>query len=118
MTPALLKSTKTKYKMYRQSLGKPKSSSSYINFKKYNKIKRLSKETYFTNELAIHRNDLTKTWKILKSLIGKFNDKSGISDSFKMNGSLCKEPKKYLTNFVTIFLKLVGNMQAIYTTCS
>ena len=32
MTPALLKSTKTKYKMYRKSLGKPKSSSSYINF--------------------------------------------------------------------------------------
>ena len=93
MTPALLKSTKTKYKMYRKSLGKPKSSSSYINFIKYrntyNKIKRLSKETYFTNELAIHRNDLTKTWKILKSLIGKLNDKSGISDSFKINGSLC-----------------------------
>ena len=68
--------------MYRKSLGKPKSSSSYINFIKYrntyNKIKRLSKETYFTNELAIHRNDLTKTWKILKSLIGKLNDKSGI----------------------------------------
>ena len=50
MTPALLKSTKTKYKMYGKSLGKPKSRFSYINFIKYrntyNMIKRLSKETY------------------------------------------------------------------------
>jgi len=51
MILALLKSSMTREKMLRKSLGKPKNSKAYINFIKYgnlyNKLKKLHKQNYY-----------------------------------------------------------------------
>ena len=69
MTPALLKSSKTRDKLYRKSLGKAKDNMAYTNFIKYrncfNRLKRIAKQTYYANQLSEYRNDLKKSGKFL-----------------------------------------------------
>ena len=110
MTPALLKSSKTKDKMHRKCIGKQKDSPSfklYIRYRNtYNKIKRICKQTYFANELSLYQNDLKKTWKTLKSLIGKTSDKSGISDMFNINNNKITNAKTISDKFCEYFSEI------------
>ena len=104
MTPALLKSSKTKDKMYRKCIGKQKDYIRYRN--KYNEIKRICKQTYFANEISLYQNDLKKTWKTLKTLIGKTSNKSGKSDMFNINNDMIKNPKTITDKFCEYFSEI------------
>ena len=110
MTSALLKSSKTKDKMYRKCIGKQKDSLSFKNYiryrNKFNELKRICKQNYFADELTLYQNDLKKTWKILKSLIGKTNNKSGISDMFNINNTMIKKPKTIADKFCDYFTEI------------
>jgi hypothetical protein len=80
MTPAMLKSSKTRDKMYRKSIGKSKNNPMYIDFIRYrnfyNKLKKVCKQTHYARQLSLYKNDVRRTWKILREVIGKQNDKS------------------------------------------
>ena len=103
MTPALLKSSKTKDKMYRKCQGKPKDSIAYTNFVKYrnlfNYIKNIRKQTYYSDKLLEYRHDLKKTWQIFNKIIGRKSDKNGISDMFKVNNETIRDPKTIADKF-------------------
>ena len=55
-------------------------------------------------QMSFPNTRITKTLKIVKMLIGINNDKSGISDSFKIDNKFTKDSN---SNFVNISLKLV-----------
>jgi hypothetical protein len=110
MTPALLKSSMTREKMFRKSLGKPKDSKAYNNFIKYrnlyNKLKKLHKQNNYATELTKFKNDTRRTWKILKEVIGKQNDKSNISEVFRSGNDIIKDPKTISNMFCKYFSEI------------
>ena len=70
----------------------------------YNKLKKICKQN--VHELTLYKSDLTKTWNILKSEIGKTNDKSGIPETFKIGGNLTKDPKTIADNLCQYFAEI------------
>ena len=43
---------------------------------------------YYSNELELHKNDLSKSWKILRSIIGKDSNNSKRKFSFNINNTV------------------------------
>ena len=110
MTPGLIKSSKTKLKLYRKSIGKSKESrehktfASYRNY--YNKLKRITKQNYYSEQLEIYRNDTRQTWKLLKEVIGKTNNKSKISEIFKIDNTTTTNRTKIADGFCKYFSEI------------
>ena len=115
MTTGLLKSSKTRDILFRKCIGKPKQSQSYTNFIRYrnnfNRIKRVCKQNYYASELYKYKYNIQKTWNILKTLIGKNNNKSGISDTFKIDNTITKNASKISNKFCEYFSD-IGNQFA------
>ena len=115
MTPALLKSSRTKRIMYKECLGKSKESQTYQNFIKYrntyNRLTRTSKQNYYASELTKYKYNAKKTWGILNTLIGRNNTLGGISESFKINGNVTND-KKIISNKFCEFFSEIGNKYA------
>ncbi len=113
MTPALLNSTKTKDRMYRNCLGQPPTSIAYKNFvtyrTHYKNIKQRSKQDYYHNLLSEYRTDLRKTWHIFNSIIGRTADKTGISDMFHVNNVAIKNLKTIADKFCDFFSEIGQN---------
>ena len=55
--------------------------------------------------------NIQKTWNILKTLIGKNNNKSGISDTFKIDNTIIKNASKISNKFCEYFSD-IGNQFA------
>ena len=81
----------TKYSQYRNA---------------YNILKRKAKSTFY-NELFIkYRHDIRKTWGVINSLIGKTNDKSSISETFKINNAPINDPELIANEFYKFFTNI------------
>ena len=106
MTPALLKSSRTKRIMYKKCLGKSKERQTYRNT--YNRLKRTSKQNYYASELTKYKYNAKKTWGILNTLIGRNNTLGGISESFKINGNITNDKKIISYIFCELFSE-IGN---------
>ena len=52
----------------------------YLNC--FNRIKRAAKEKYYHDIIEQNKQDIANTWKILKTIIGKQNDKSNLPQHF------------------------------------
>ena len=46
----------------------------------------MAKESYFNLELELNKNNLNKTWEILRQAIHKQNNRPTIPDTFIING--------------------------------
>ena len=84
MTPGFLKSTKTKYQLYRHALGKPNtaldiSNSPKIEISIINTLLRKCKIKYYNEILIKYKNDSRKTWSDLNQIIKKNNNKNVMS---------------------------------------
>ena len=77
----------------------------------YNKLKRITKLTYYADLFHKYQNDIRNTWKVLKSLVGRSNDKSTISEQFKCNDSVTSDPLIIADSFCEYFSN-VGNIFA------
>ena len=89
MTSDLLKSSRKRDILYKKSIGQIKSSKEYIKYldrNKLNNFKRHSKNIYYENLLNKYNKDIRKTWQVLNTITGRVHDKSGISDTFVING--------------------------------
>ena len=79
MTPALIKSTNTKDKMYRKCVGKSKDCLASVNFIKYrniySKLKIIAKQEFYADKLFEDKNDVKKTWQMFNTIIGRNVDK-------------------------------------------
>ena len=105
VTNGILTSSLTKSKLLLKKLKKPTEQN--INaFKKYciifDKVKKMAKESYFNLELELNKNNLKKTWEILRQAIHKQNIHPTIPDTFIINrksNSNISEIAKEFNNF-------------------
>ena len=88
MTEGLLTSSRTKSKLLKLKLNHPTEANlqKYRNFiNQYNKLKKKLKTKYFHDKIENNKFNIKNTWNILKSIIGKENDKSNLPQSFTIN---------------------------------
>ena len=107
MTPAILKSSNTKDKLYRKCIGKSRNCMSYVKFinyrNMYNKLKKLTKQNYYADKLLEYKTDLKKTWKLFNMIIGRNVEKGSISDMFNVNNENIRDPKTISDKFCEYF---------------
>jgi len=68
-------------------------------------------ELLCANELSKYKNNIKKTSNILKTLTGIQNDKSGISDSFKIDNKF----RKYLNKIANKFCEYFSEIGKMFT---
>ena len=99
-------------KLYRKSIGRHKQDQKHIDYIKYrntyNRIKRITKGTYYYDLFKKYKNDIRNTWKILKSIIGRENDKTSISEQFKCENIVTTDPQ-IISNEFCKYISSVGN---------
>lgn len=114
MTPAILKSSRTSNRLYKDCHNMSKCHPRYIKFIKYrnlfNKTKREAKFSYYREQINEHRNDSAKTWKILNVLIGKTSNKHDISSYFKIDGTLTDNKLIISNEFCNFFSNIGKNL--------
>ncbi len=65
----------------------------------YNNLKRKAKIKFYKETFVKYRHDIHKTWGVINSLIGRTNDKTGISETFKINNIPINDPQTIATEF-------------------
>ena len=68
----------------------------------------ITKRTYYYDLLKKYKNYIRNTWKILKSIIGRENDKTSISEQFKCENIVTTDPQIISNEFCKYFSS-VGN---------
>ena len=109
ITKGLIKSSKTKSKLFLKKLKNPSDHNvlKYETYNKlYNKLLRIAKKTHYDHALHDYRTDIKQTWKILKEIIHKKNDKSSLPDSFTINGLKTDVPKIIAEEFNRFFANI------------
>ena len=95
---------------YTKSLNKGQHHSDTIQFKtyrnKFNKLKKIIKNKYYHDLLYEHRNNIKKTWEVLRNIIKKKNDKSNISDMFRVGTKTLEDPKEIANSFCKYFTNI------------
>ena len=74
ITKGLLKSSKTKQRLYEKFLKKQtnENETTYKKFKNtFEKLKKQAKTNYYANELTKATGNTKKTWSVIKEVIGK-----------------------------------------------
>ena len=95
ITPALVKSIKTKHKLFIKNLKHNTAESQYkykVYRNKLNNLIKISKKAYYAQTLKAARWDLKETWKILKDLTKTTKLKSNYPTKFQHNGSTINDP--------------------------
>ncbi len=116
MTPALLKSSKTKDKYYKKCINRSKDSPEYIKYAKYsneyNKQKRNMKQQYYAELLNDYKYDSRKTWSLLNRITGRNCKKTTTADRILAhNNQTVTDPKRISNEFCKYFSD-VGNQFA------
>ena len=106
MTTELLTSSRTLNKLYKKTLGKSKEHPNCIQYTQfrnsYNRTKKNTKEQYFNDILGQYKQDIRKTWGVVNALIGRTNDKTSISEKFKIKNKITNDAN-YISNEFCIF---------------
>lgn len=112
MTKGLLKSSQTKEKLYKLTIGthrrsmdqQEKAKVKYIQYRNlYNKLKRTAKSKYYENLLQQSKNDMRNTWKAMKMAMNKSNDKPPMTQSLKYQNKTLTEQKDICNAFCEYF---------------
>ncbi|XP_065671679.1 uncharacterized protein LOC136089556 [Hydra vulgaris] len=89
ITPGIIKSSKKKQRLYEKFI-KKRTFKNETNYKSYNRlfvtIVKRSKNFYYSSQLLKYKNDIQKTWNIIKEVIGK------------KDMSISRLPKKLIIN--------------------
>ena len=72
---------------------------------------------YYSNELELNKNDLSKSWKILRSIIGKYSNNSTRKLSFNINNTVVTDSEVIANEFNNFFVS-IGPTLASNITCS
>ena len=105
MTKGLLKSSLNLNKL-RSKISKNNKKNSIIEYKMYrhlyNRLIRIAKEAYYSEQIEQHRGNISKTWKILNKLLGKNHDKSN-PQIFNINNIQTEDKSKISNAFCSYF---------------
>ena len=61
---------------------------------------------YYSNKLELHKNDLSKSWKILRSIIGKYSNNSKRKLSFNINNTVVTDSEVIANEFNNFFVSI------------
>ena len=111
MTSGLINSSRKVNRLYKDCYLLDKTYPKYVKFLNYrnlfNKTKRTAKIKYYETAINESKNDSTQTWRILKKLIGKINNKQEITSFFKVNGTLIEDKNVISNGFLTFLVMWV-----------
>ena len=118
VTKGILKSRKTKNKLYKKFIKNPneRNESIYKTYRnKFNKIKKAAKKHYYNKEFNEHKGNLRYSWKLIKEVINKNKVKMELSDHFKVNETMTSDPveisNKFNEYFINVGPKLAERIQ-------
>ena len=107
MTSGIIRSSRKRDKLYRQSLGRIPDSvekQKYLRYRNvYNSVKRQAKQSYYANLLQKYGGNVRKTWTVLNELIGRSKHKCAISDIFMIDGSKVEDKARISDEFCKYF---------------
>jgi len=110
MTSGLLKSSRTLNNLYKKKLGKDKTHQNFTKYRsyrnKYNELKRITRQNYYNEVFQKYRHNAKNTWSVINSLIGRSNDKSTISETFKINDINISNHDQIAEEFFDFFTKV------------
>ena len=110
MTTDLLKASRKLDILYRKSIGKSKSDTIHSKYLKYrnihNKNKRDTKIQHYDKLLSKYNTNIRKTWQILNNITGRLRDKTGISDTFVVNGEQISDENLIANHFCSYFTNI------------
>jgi hypothetical protein len=126
ITRGIIKSIRTKDKLYKKFLTKP-TNDNKVKHNKYrnilNNLLRAAKKTYITQQIESNQFNMKDTWKTLNNLLGR-NKKSKLPDFFNdMNGNKITDSKTiadkfndFFTNIGTKLANKISSPQESYVT--
>jgi hypothetical protein len=110
MTIGLITSSRKLNKLYKKKIGKDGTHPHTMKFnqyrKMYNSLKRITKLKYYNDLFHKYQKDIRKTWSVINSLIRRTRDKKGISETFKINNVLIKDPQTISNEFCNFFTNI------------
>ena len=108
LSNGLIKSIKTKNKLYVKYLRRPTLTNRllYKQFRnKLNMLMRRVEQEYYDKELLIHKNNLRKSWEIIKDVINK-NKKIDLPDMFNIDDDMVTDKLEIALNFNNFFVNI------------
>ena len=112
ITTGLLTSIKHKQKLYKSHFlhGDTEQIKIYKKYaNKLNKVKFLSKQLYFENQLNSFQGNAYCTWKVIKSLLSS-PQKNSIPEIIKQDGDVITDPKVITQKFCEYFSSIGSNL--------
>jgi hypothetical protein len=109
ITQGILKSSKTKAKLYRRKLNTPTTYniSNYKLFcKMFLRIKRQAKFQYYRDYLQQNKNDIKKTWSLLKPLISNGSKLASMPTEFITDNVVITHPEEIANAFNNFFANI------------
>jgi len=115
VTKGLIKSMKTKDKLYKQYISSPTPANKlkYTKYRNYlNLLLRLSKKSYITSSIESNKNNTNKMWQTLNNLLGR-NKKSKLPDFFtSTDGNKISNNVDIAEHFNTFFTTIGESLAA------
>ena len=102
MTAGLIKSVKYKHRLYTKMLNHPSASnkSKFILYRnQFNILIKKCKIDYYTDKLNDAKNNVKKTWSIIKTILNKNTSTNTMFKKINHNGMLITNPDKIATAF-------------------
>ena len=113
MSRSILKSRKTKFELAEIKLRFPTEAniSKYNQYRKcYDKVIRAAKKLYFKHSFEQNKNNLRKTWDILREAIRKKNDKTSLIKEIYSDGLLFSNNIDISNKFNEYFTNVADNI--------
>ena len=114
VTESIIKSSHKLRALYDKCKTKDSDHPCVMHYKLYRSVfhatKRKAKQNYYDSKFRQYFNDSRQTWKILRQIISKSNDKS-IASSFIINGQSINDPQIIANSFNSLFAS-VGDTTA------
>ena len=109
LSQGLINATKKKRLLYEQSLryGTKKAEDKYKRYKnKLTYILRCEQKRYYSKLLAMHKNDMKKTWQVLNQCMGKNKSRSSLPKCFKVNNVEINDSEEIANGFNNFFVNV------------
>ena len=113
MRLALLKSNKTKQKLFTKKLKYPteENKKSFNTYNKlFNKIRQAAKKKHYSDLFFEFSKDIKKTWDIIGQVIGKKKSRENLPDFFRHNGSILTEAIEIAEGFNSFFVGIAPEL--------
>ena len=111
LTKGIIKSIKTKNKLYAKCY-KQNNSNSISKYKHYSNklttIKRLAKEQYYTSLLLGHKSNISKQWAVINDLLGKTTNQNNASHKMLKHDKQMTKNKDEITNILNDYFVNIG----------